>query len=831
MIPRTKTELPAGLTLDDLPLWMRKTRREIDWAFLGMVVVALVIVWPLFARSGLPHNLETQAELARTIEVAESIQAGTLYPRWAPDFNYGYGSPLWNYLAPLPHYLAGLHYVLAQSNPETSVKLVLAFSLGLGGLGLFSFVRRRWGTYAGILAACVYLYSPQIALVKPYLESDLAALMAMGFFVMTLWAFDRVLVSVHGWDISLAASLVAALWLSDTPLSVILIAVAAGWLAWRFFTRDHVLYRWGSAAAALGLGTAFSACYWLPAWAEFSAVRWLPVSQYPLENWHQLMPLDLLAQPDLLDSSAVNPLPTGAVGVAVWLLALAGVIVVALSIWRRTPRDPRSISRGDAFQWRLVHAIRGISHREWEVAYFGLVGIGVFVLVTPAGRPFWDRMPEWPPVYPRDVLPLIAACGAIVAAQLGAVLERARQSLVGVGGMVLILALILGLALPTLSLPAWPATHDMPQLSTVLRDETRGHLVASSIAGWLLPKTVIDVPQPSPALVMSYQNGAIDKVARSELPAAAQVDIVDNAPQSTRLVVKTPYPIELALQILDFKGWRAQVNNRPIPIQTQAKTGFVALELPAGQQEVTVEFGSTPVRDVAWAFTGVALLVMVIISLRLEYELLDERSTQAAAWKLTPEKVTYLQALLLFLIILFGIGGALPRLAPELFTRHSPLGVVLPARTQLPRALSGVDLLAYDVQAGAAVSPGDPVTLHLYWRAVRPDLPDYQANVLLVATGDPERQIMLAQHRHPGSIPVSQWPTWPLFGSYVRDSYYLQLDKNVPPGEYNIVVQLGRCAQQNLFPCQQIEPLFVRDNRGSSLGQQIVLPTPIRVVP
>lgn len=833
MFPRTRrSDLPAGLTQDDLPLWMRKTRREVDWAFLGMLVVTLVVVWPLIARSGLPYNLGTRVALARTIEMADGIESGILYPRWAADFNYGYGSPLWNYLAPLPHYLSGVHHVLTQANPETSVRSVLVLCLFMGGLGLFCFVRRRWGTYAGILAASAYLYSPQIALVKPFLESDLAGLVAMSCFVMTLWAFDRVLAGYHEWDIPLAACLLAGVWVSAAPLDVFLIVVVAGWLGWRFVARDHKSYRWGGAAAAFALGTTLSAFYWLPALVESSAVRWLPVADVPLHDWHTIKPLALLAQPDLLDRSAVNPLPTGSIGVAVWGLAAAALVTVALSIWRRAPRDQRPVSRGEALQWRLVQAVRGMSYQEREALYFGLVGIGVFVLVTPAGDTFWRRMPDWPPVYPRDLLPLIAICGAIVGAQLGTILDRVRHPAVGVGGMVLLLGVVLGLALPSLALPAWPITRTAPQLATVLRDETRGHLVASSIEGWLLPDSASDLPQPSAALIMSYQNEAVDKVARGDLPVAAQVDVVHNAPQSMRLVVKTPYPFKLTLLTLDFDGWQARANNRPVPIRSQEGSGFVALEVPEGQLEVIVELGSTRVRDIAWIMTGLAVLGMILVGLRLKAESPDDATSHDPSWKPAPAKAVHVQGLLLFVIVVFGAGGSLTRLAPELFTQDSPLGVVLPAQTQLPRALSGVDLLAYDLLLpGAVVSHGDSMTINLYWRAVRPDLPDYQANLLLAPVNDPDNPLMLAQHRHPGLIPVSQWPTWTLFDSYVRDSYYLRIGHNVPPGEYNIVVQLGRCNQLNLFPCQHIEPLFVLDGRGSSLGQQIVLPVQLVVLP
>ena len=70
---RKESELPLGLTPNDLPAWMRKSRREIDWALLVVLVMCIVVIWPLITRPGLPRNEGIQTELARTIEIAESI--------------------------------------------------------------------------------------------------------------------------------------------------------------------------------------------------------------------------------------------------------------------------------------------------------------------------------------------------------------------------------------------------------------------------------------------------------------------------------------------------------------------------------------------------------------------------------------------------------------------------------------------------------------------------------------------------------------------------------------------------------------------------------------
>ena len=496
MTSRDQVEVLPGLTYDDLPVWMRKTRREVDWAFLVMTVVSLMIAWPFFVRSGMPYNVGTQIQTERAVEVAESIQAGILYPRWAADFNYGYGSPLWNYLAPLPHYLAGLHHVLAQTKPETSVKVIFVLSIGLGGLGMFSFVRRRWGAYAGILAAAAYLYSPQIALVKPYLDGDLPGLLSMGSFLIALWAFDRVLDDQRGWRIGLAAVALAAVWLSSAPLNLLLASILALWLGWCALVRGRGRAYLGRVVLAFGLGTGLSTFYWLPAWAEYPAVRWHSVSTVPIENWQRLRLQDVLALPQRLDLSAINPPGTAAIGSALWGLVLVAVGAMLVWDWRHTPPDPRPVSRGEALQQRLVSMVRSLPTEQRESLFFLVTGVGLLLVATSLGSRMWDALPAWPPLYPRDVLPIAAACGAIVIGQIGFLLERAHRPAVGVLVMAGCLGVIFEAALPTLAIPAWPNSSSTG-LSTILRNETRGYMVASQVTGWLLPEGVAALPQPS----------------------------------------------------------------------------------------------------------------------------------------------------------------------------------------------------------------------------------------------------------------------------------------------------------------------------------------------
>ncbi|GAG35601.1 unnamed protein product, partial [marine sediment metagenome] len=70
------------------------------------LALALVAAVPFLTRPGLPRQTDAELHVYRAAELGHALRAGAFYPRWAPDFYYGYGYPIFNYYAPLTYYLA-----------------------------------------------------------------------------------------------------------------------------------------------------------------------------------------------------------------------------------------------------------------------------------------------------------------------------------------------------------------------------------------------------------------------------------------------------------------------------------------------------------------------------------------------------------------------------------------------------------------------------------------------------------------------------------------------------------------------------------------------------
>jgi len=67
----------------------------------------------------------------------QAIQDGVWYPRWAPDFAFGYGYPFFNIYGPLSSYAGELLHLFGL-DIVTSVKVLFGLSAVLSGPGMLA---------------------------------------------------------------------------------------------------------------------------------------------------------------------------------------------------------------------------------------------------------------------------------------------------------------------------------------------------------------------------------------------------------------------------------------------------------------------------------------------------------------------------------------------------------------------------------------------------------------------------------------------------------------------------------------------------------------------
>lgn len=771
------------LTPDDLPLWMRQAHRRVDWGMVLALVLGLLSVWPFVTRGGLPHGTALELYVHRTAEMADVLRDGVLYPRWAPHLLYGYGLPLFNYVAPGSIYLATLFQLLTESSAVDGVRFVLVLGAVVGAVGMYSFVRRRWGAAAGLVATGAYTLSPSLLFSLPYVCGELPVLFGLQLLPVVLWVLDRVMYEGRAVGLPVLAGASALLLLADERASPWMLLFVLGWLLWLGGFDRRPAHWWAWVGLALGVGLA--AIFWFPALAERHLVHGLPFSH--AEPQPRLGLAELLAPSVAVDFGAFNPGVPRNLGLVTWLFAL-GAAAATLARFRRGAAGPPdwswlyfALAAGGLAGWLLAG-------RASVLDTYLLLGLAAFPLAVAAAR-----VTVW-----------LGALGAGWPRRLG-------------------LALMVGLpvlgAMPVLHPPDWAADFGETDAAAHLQLELAQYSLATVPPGREVPLPSSALPVPSRPLVEAYFVGLAQRVDRSAL-ASGQVDVLHHTATSEHLLIRAPEPMLLPLYISAFEGWQAEVDASRVELDVAEDTGLLQVPVPSGAHDVWVYFGETPARVTGWGISLVSLGLAVLAALRRHQQ--GEVHAPSSLPLLAPEEArtaaTTLGVLLLSLPLLLG--------SPGLFWRESPRGVILEGGVPLQRyTQGGVDFLAYSI-AGMAYGPRGEIDLTLYWRAVRQPVDNFQVTVSLTDAADGER-VVQSYKRHVGGYPTTRWP----LDRYVRDRHILALPTDIEPGDYLLSVELWRCSASALGACQPQRRMEFFGERGAPLGRALVLPLLVTVHP
>ena len=302
-------------------------------------------------------------------EFNRMIADGIWWPRWSPDFTFGYGYPFFNIYGPLSHFIAqgfltlGLGYT-------ASIEAVFVLGIVGSAAAMYGFVRSLFGRPAAVIAALVYTYAPY-HLLNLYVRANLAESTAFVWLPLCLWALrgciraaDAIYPSRRaamgarfGWALGLAVSLAALLLTSqlvtalfapllaayglvllltgaraETTLDLSLPIGVRTWRGLQGFARQSV--RRSSTAALGGLAAIGLSCiFWLPMVLERQFVnqeQWFGDRYSPFGNF--VYPFQLVSPRWDFGASVAGPddLLGFQLGAVLLIFAAAGLLLT----WR-----------------------------------------------------------------------------------------------------------------------------------------------------------------------------------------------------------------------------------------------------------------------------------------------------------------------------------------------------------------------------------------------------------------------------------------------------------------------------------------------------------------
>ena len=748
-VPQYVTGRVGGKTQDAISPQSRGPTA--DWPAPAAAVLLLLIV-ALFGavallQPGLFASHDGVFHVYRLQALDTALRDGAIYPRWAGDFYFGYGSPIFNYLPMLPYYLGEAFHFLGIGY-IASTKAVALVALLAAPVGAWLYARPLLSPPAALAVGIAYAFVPY-RFVDLYTRGNFPEYLAFTWFPLVLWAFRRLLLEGDRRSLPIASLTLTALLMTHTPSALLfLVTLGAHIVVWAALRRGHVTPVLAHAAAALALGGIIAGAYLLPAFLDQGAVyaerlRVVPDFQhhFPTEGLVGLLSFDLVHRYGL--GQVAPDVFLYRVGLAQWLLALAGGLVL-LWRWRRLTR--------------LVRAEAALM-----VALFSIA----VLMCLPLSKPLWEAVPLLRTIqFPWRLLMLAALPSALLAGLAVDALAVRWQPLSAIG-----LALLL---VPHATLDLRPpqshfTEHHVTSQAQQALESTYAVLGTTTNAEWVPRTARIDVAtvlRSSPwalANLRGEQGSPLAFVMPADVATAEALDWQGHQ-RSAQVSVTKATPV--VFNLFHFPGWRAWVDDLEVSVTASEPEGLLTAEMPAGTHAVTLRFDDTPLRRFANGLSLAGVAAAVAMS----------RRRTPVGWS-APRLDRTAGALLLLGLIVWAVvwwsHGALPRHTTPYQTPHHlefEGGLVVEGYDK--DGLTG-DLGGYPVAV-----PGDDLAITLHWRRQSDE----------DSTSDAQLYVRLSTYRREWAIAtLAELPT--AGGDPPRMSRgTLHVPTGLPPGGYQLQI-------------------------------------------
>ena len=557
-------------------------------------------------------------------EYDRAVQDGIWFPRWSPDFTFGYGYPFFIIYGPLSSFVGEvIHHFLGLGWTAT-VEVVFALSIVASALAMYGFVRGWLGRSAGLVAAVAYVYVPY-HLVNLYVRAALAESVAMVFLPLILWGARSTVRRPRLGSVVGLALAYGGLMVTSNLVTLIFTPVVAAYLLLlilaelnddqplRGLSRQSLLpllanvIRIGlPVALALLLGLGLSAAFALPALTEAKSVnqeQWYGGYYDPFA--HFVYPHQLFSPAWGFGISQPGPddIAEGALSYQLGIVPAALAVLSLLAARRARRADVRR-----------------------QLRFFQALAVVLILLTLPVSAWAWRHLPligyaQFPWRYLMLVtVPLAVLAGSVVSHN-----------------------------------PKPETRNSKPQLSTLL-------LAALLILG-SFPYLRVEVREPTPeqgpvsyAALMRFQRSSdemtgvtawVDPERRPHWSSMAE-DYVQGRPVTTKVdYSKVPQDETLAVHSLElgsaheqvwfhagdgqqrilfnrfwFPGWRAWLlegeNGRPVqelPVEREdGPLARIVVPLPQGEGYLLLRLEDTPLRKLGKGISAASLLLLGVMA-------------------------------------------------------------------------------------------------------------------------------------------------------------------------------------------------------------------------
>lgn len=540
----------------------------------SVVVIFAFIAGISLLHSGFIPTHDGEYHVIRFYEFHKVLLDGNWYPRWAPDLNYGFGVPLFNYVYPLPNYFASVLHLFGISFID-AFKLNMLTALILGSIFFYLWAREFWGNLGGLVSSIFYSFSPYF-FVDIYIRGSVGEVWALGLFPLFLWAATKAIFKNLKLFIPFSGLSLALVIFSHNILAFAFFPFAISYMLLLVFLSKNRIIKIRNSLIIIFLGLGLSSIFWIPAIFERNFVTGLQI--FDLKNnfadFYQL----------LIPSWGSGFFGTGAGNEMSIQIGVANLISVIVSFFTGFLLLKKKDKRNKLILFFLI----------W---FFLLV-----LLMMKISAPIWDFFPLMNYFqFPWRFLSIVILTTAFLA---GSIFSVCKSKLLA--GIMILTVFLLGIGYARSAHYFYRDDNYYLSKPNFMDGTNSPGNVFNTI--WIKGK----LSKQNKKIIINNKEGKISIKKISSTIYIFESFLRNNS----NIIINTAY----------FPGWYAIIDNKS-SVVSPTEDGLIKVYIPKGKHTIEVKFGNTFIRqisEVIFLITFLVFLALIIKNLYMKkYEYWD----------------------------------------------------------------------------------------------------------------------------------------------------------------------------------------------------------------
>ena len=514
---------------------------------------------------GLPPTHDGEYHVVRFIEFDKTFRGGSLYPRWAPDLNYGYGVPLFNYVYPLPNYFSSFLHIFGISFID-AFKFNFFTAILLAGLFFYLWTKSFFEEKGAVAGAVFYLFSPYM-FVDTYIRGSVGEVWALALFPAFLWTVTELIYKNKKVFLPVSIFFLALIIFSHNILALMFFpfAIFYSFLLISISKQRKKLIISLLLLIILGLG--LSAVFWLPALSETKYTVGLQIFNYK-NNFPDFYQLLFPSWGSGFFGGTMENQMSVQIGVANFLVLFISIIV-------------------------FIKLFKKKDYRAKLIGFFLVSFFAVTFLMLRFSLPVWEKVPLMNYFqFPWRFLSLTILICSFLAAGIFSVVKK---KLFFIAMLFLPVALAFNYAHPAYYMDR-----------TDIYYATKPNFIdgTNSIGNsfntlWFNAK---------PVRITSKTQENKDIVINKVSIEPSNYEFKITVSKRSALTVNTAY----------FPGWEAKIDAKAIQVQKN-REGLITFSVPEGKHSVEVSFSDTPIRKASSLISILSFILVVTLFFKTWY--------------------------------------------------------------------------------------------------------------------------------------------------------------------------------------------------------------------